>query len=81
MFMLLCCLDTFGTGIAKHMFCKHCGMHSFYIPRSHPDGWDINLRCLDDYHNVSKRFIITPYNGANWEQAREDLREKEQSAN
>ena len=29
---------TFNTGAAKHKFCKHCGVKSFYIPRSHPDG-------------------------------------------
>ena len=26
---------TFGTGVAQHTFCSHCGMHAFYIPRSH----------------------------------------------
>eukprot|EP01117_Protostelium_nocturnum_P014341 TRINITY_DN5452_c1_g1_i2.p2 TRINITY_DN5452_c1_g1~~TRINITY_DN5452_c1_g1_i2.p2 ORF type:complete len:100 (-),score=14.86 TRINITY_DN5452_c1_g1_i2:50-349(-) len=25
---------TFGTHVAKHMFCKTCGVHPFYIPRS-----------------------------------------------
>lgn len=37
----------FNTGVAKHRFCRHCGIKSFYIPRSHPDGVDINARCLD----------------------------------
>ena len=37
----------FGTGIAVHRFCKRCGIKSFYIPRSNPDGVDINVRCLD----------------------------------
>src|SRR5258708_2833261 len=27
---------TFGTGVAQHAFCSHCGMHAFYIPRSRP---------------------------------------------
>jgi hypothetical protein len=27
---------TFGTGVAQHTFCSHCGMHAFYVPRSHP---------------------------------------------
>jgi hypothetical protein len=38
----------FNTGTAKHRFCRHCGIKSFYIPRSHPDGIDVNVRCLDD---------------------------------
>src|ERR1051326_850437 len=39
---------TFGTHVAKHMFCGTCGMHAFYRPRSHPDHWDVNVRCIDD---------------------------------
>ena len=38
---------TFNTGIAKHRFCRVCGIKSFYIPRSHPDGIDVNVHCLD----------------------------------
>ena len=38
---------TFNTGAAKHRFCGHCGIKSFYVPRSHPDGISINARCLD----------------------------------
>jgi hypothetical protein len=38
---------TFNTGAAKHRFCRHCGIKAFYIPRSHPDGVDVNVRCLD----------------------------------
>lgn len=37
----------FNTGTAKHRFCQHCGVKSFYVPRSHPDGYSINARCLD----------------------------------
>lgn len=38
---------TFNTGTAKHRFCRHCGIKSFYVPRSNPDGIDVNVRCLD----------------------------------
>jgi hypothetical protein len=38
---------TFNTGVAKHRFCKVCGIKVFYVPRSHPDGIDVNVRCLD----------------------------------
>jgi hypothetical protein len=59
---------TFGTGVAKHRFCRHCGVKSFYIPRSHPDGVSVNARCLDPSTIVSK--TIRPYDGRNWEMAR-----------
>ena len=38
----------FGTGAAKHRFCRVCGVKSFYVPRSNPDGIDVNVRCIDD---------------------------------
>lgn len=37
----------FNTGTARHLFCRHCGIKAFYVPRSHPDGWSVNVRCLD----------------------------------
>ena len=58
---------TFNTGVAKHTFCRVCGIHSFYTPRSHPDGFSINLRCLDG-DDILSRFEIVPFDGANWEQ-------------
>jgi hypothetical protein len=38
---------TFNTGTAQHLFCRVCGVKSFYVPRSNPDGYSVNLRCLD----------------------------------
>lgn len=38
---------TFNTGTAKHRFCRVCGIKSFYVPRSNPDGFDINVHCLE----------------------------------
>ena len=55
----------FNTGIAQHKFCGICGIHAFYIPRSHPDCIDVNVRCLDG--NVIENFEIMPFDGANWE--------------
>ena len=37
---------TFGTRTARHLFCRSCGVKSFYVPRSHPDGVSVNARCL-----------------------------------
>jgi hypothetical protein len=56
---------TFGTHTAKHHFCRVCGMHPFYVPRSHPDRIDVNVRALDDV--ALSAFTITPFDGANWE--------------
>ncbi|PRP79756.1 hypothetical protein PROFUN_12618 [Planoprotostelium fungivorum] len=59
-------LYTFGTGTAKHYFCKTCGISPFYIPRSNPDGYDVNFRCLD--HSSIKSYKIIPFDGKdNWE--------------
>jgi hypothetical protein len=55
---------TFGTHIAKHHFCRICGIKSFYVPRSNPDGIDVNVRCLDE-SNIS--MTIEPFDGRHWE--------------
>lgn len=56
---------TFNTGVAKHTFCKICGVKPFYTPRSNPDGIDINVHCLDT-KPVSVN--VTDFDGQNWEQ-------------
>jgi len=56
---------TFNTGIAKHTFCSVCGVKAFYIPRSNPDGIDINIRCLD---TQPKSINIVEFDGQHWEQ-------------
>jgi uncharacterized damage-inducible protein DinB len=63
---------TFGTHTAKHMFCPTCGVHAFYRPRSHPDSWDINARCLDDV--PLSHWRVRAFDGANWEHAAAALR-------
>ena len=55
---------TFNTGVAKHYFCKHCGIKPFYIPRSNPDGVDVNVNTLD----IKPRSIrVVQFDGQNWE--------------
>lgn len=56
---------TFNTGTAKHLFCRHCGVKSFYVPRSHPDGYSVNARCLEP--DTIERLDVTPFDGRNWE--------------
>jgi hypothetical protein len=62
----------FNTGVARHMFCATCGVHSFYKPRSHPNGWDINARCLDG--DALARFRVAPFDGKNWEASVDAIR-------
>ena len=62
---------SFGTGIAKHTFCRTCGMHAFYTPRSHPDKVDVNVRCLEGVDLAAVK--ITPFDGRDWETARAKL--------
>ncbi len=61
---------TLGTHTAKHMFCRTCGIHPFYRPRSHPDSGDVNARCLDD----APPFALRPFDGANRDQAIDSIR-------
>ena len=64
-------LYTFNTGVAKHMFCKYCGVKSFYTPRSNPDGVSLNFRCMDRGQFRSVEFA--PFDGRNWEQNADEL--------
>lgn len=49
----------FNTGTALHRFCAVCGIKSFYVPRSNPDGIDVNLRCLDP--GTLERIDVVPF--------------------
>lgn len=62
----------FGTGVAEHLFCATCGIHPFYVPRSHPDGIDVNVRALDDVDLGALR--ITPFDGRNWDEVVDQIR-------
>jgi hypothetical protein len=55
----------FNTGAAKHLFCRHCGVKSYYVPRSNPDGYSINVNCLDP--GTIKSLRIVDFDGQNWE--------------
>jgi len=56
---------TWNTGTAKHRFCSVCGVKSFYVPRSHPDGFSVNARCLDAGTVEAMKVVET--NGREWE--------------
>lgn len=61
----------FGTGTANHLFCSHCGIKSFYQPRSHPEAWSVNFRALDDGHGLDVE--IVPFAGRDWDNAKDGL--------
>jgi len=62
----------FNTRVAKHSFCKHCGVHAFYTPRSHPAHFDVNVRCLDGI--ALEAFTLSHFDGKNWEANIERIR-------
>ena len=63
---------TFNTQVAKHLFCATCGVKSFYIPRSHPDGVSVNARCIDA--GSIESMTVIPFDGRNWEKGRAQYR-------
>jgi len=64
----------FNTGAASHLFCRQCGVKSFYVPRSPPDGYSVNLNCLDPASIESVE--IHDFDGRNWEASIAALRER-----
>lgn len=62
---------TFNSGTAKHFFCRYCGIKSYYVPRSNPDGYSINARCLD--RSTIESLTVEPFDGRNWEQSAASL--------
>ena len=64
---------TFNTGVAKHLFCSSCGVKSFYVPRSHPDGISVNARCIDE--GSIESMSVRPFDGRDWEKGLAEYRE------
>ena len=61
----------FGTGAANHLFCRVCGVKSFYQPRSHPEAWSVNLNSVDDVSELT--VTATAFDGRHWERAAASL--------
>lgn len=64
----------FGTRTARHLFCRHCGVAGFYVPRSHPEGIDVNVRCLEGVDLSALR--IERFDGRHWETSIAGLEEE-----
>ncbi|MGD9763451.1 MAG: GFA family protein [Candidatus Binatia bacterium] len=56
---------TFNTRTARHLFCSHCGIKAYYVPRSHPDGISVNARCIDS--STVQAMTIEQIDGRDWE--------------
>jgi hypothetical protein len=56
----------FNTGVARHLFCRTCGVQTYYVPRSNPDGISVNARCLDPATIEGED--VSPFDGQNWEE-------------
>lgn len=67
----------FNTEAARHLFCGTCGIKSFYVPRSHPTGYSINVNCLEETRGITLR--EEPFDGQRWEASIAALREGEAS--
>ena len=64
---------TWNSGIAQHYFCRTCGIKPFYIPRSNPDGVDVNVNCLDEFPDNIR---LVKFDGRHWEQNAHKLAHK-----
>jgi hypothetical protein len=62
-------LYQFGSKIAKHYFCKYCGIHAFSRPRAAPEMFSVNVRCLDDFAKIFAGVETAKFDGRNWEEA------------
>ena len=75
-FVLLCGEQSlvdyrFHTGVARHLFCEVCGIKSYYVPRSHPESFSVNLNCIDLPDGVD--VTIEEFDGRHWSKNRESL--------
>ena len=64
---------SFNTHTAKHFFCSTCGIKSFYIPRSHPEGFSVNVHCIDS--DTIESMSVQPFDGREWEKGRAEFRD------
>lgn len=62
---------SFNTHVAQHYFCKVCGCRPYYVPRSNPNGFSVNARCLDKASITE--LVVRPFDGKNWERQAQEL--------
>jgi hypothetical protein len=57
----------YGEAHLLQVFCKCCGIHSFYTPRLHPDRISVNARCLEGVDMAALQPSF--FDGQSWEEA------------
>lgn len=62
---------TFNTGVAQHYFCKVCGCRPYYVPRSNPDGFSVNVRCLNE--STIRSVTVKSFDGKHWEEHAQNI--------
>lgn len=50
-------LYQFGSGTAKHYFCRNCGIYTHHETARFPDAYRVNLGCIDELETLD-----IPYN-------------------
>lgn len=65
----------FNTGVARHLFCRRCGIKSFYVPRSHPHAYSVHLACVELPASIEVSW--GEFDGANWERHIDEIRDIE----
>jgi len=48
----------FGSKIAKHYFCKHCGIYPFHLTLRNPGEYRVNLGCIDAIDTYSLQIRV-----------------------
>ena len=66
----------FNTGVARHLFCSRCGVKSFYVPRSNPDGYSVNLHCLDQ--STLAEVTVEPFDDSDRKTSEAKIRHRSQ---
>ncbi|KAM3131458.1 hypothetical protein pb186bvf_016388 [Paramecium bursaria] len=55
-------LYTFNTQIAKHYFCKTCGVEPYYFPRSNTEMVAVTIYCVQLLPTTTVTFVVKDQN-------------------
>ena len=67
----------FNKRVASHFFCQNCGIHTYSHPRTAPEMFNVNVRCLDNFDLRKSEYKMTTFDGQNWEAAFGTMQQKQ----